>query len=359
MSSFEMLKTLPELQAFPALQTVLSTSPSYGKAMEEINRAYRQGEPVVSDEIYDSILLPALADVDPQHAFLSEVEPEPLDDATLVRHENPMLSTDKAYSQQEVDAYLSRVSKAALLLGINPDDLTFRATAKLDGIAGNDTNGRLVTRGDGLQGNDITHVFNQGVVVEGDRGMGRGELVCGKTFFNTHLGPDTAYAMEDSRSFVAGFVGADTLKEHHRLALDAQAIRFVPFSTLPEHNVTLGELRDNWLNLYYDIPKESPFDTDGIVVAVNNRRLHQAMGATAHHERGVLAIKQISETAVTSVLDIRLTTGRTGRIIPTLIVNPARLSGATVSKVTAHTANNLVKLGLGVGARVEITRSGM
>ena len=361
MTSLTTIMQSDALAAFPDAQATLAGADSLADALAQLNQAYRKGQPLVSDELYDSLLIPALQAENPDHPFLNQVEPEPLEDdiaGPLVKHETQMLSTDKAYNQSQLDAYLARVSKAALALGINPNELTFRVTAKLDGIAGNDSGDRLVTRGDGFQGNDITHVFDHGVVVEGDRGMGRGELVCDKAFFTNYLGPDTEYAMDDSRSFVAGFVGADTLKDHHRLALGAEAIRFVPFSTLPEHNVTFEELRQNWLSLYQDIPKASPYDTDGIVVAVTNRRLHQAMGATNHHERAVVAIKQNSDIAESPVRSVRLTTGRTGRIIPTLMIEPVMLSRAMVSKVTAHTAKNLKALGLGVGAIGRFTRSG-
>jgi DNA ligase (NAD+) len=229
---------------------------------------------------------------------------------------------------------------------------------KLDGIAGNDDGERLATRGDGFQGRDITRVVAHGVVMEGGRGMGRGELVCNKSFFDTYLGPDTEYAMDHARNFVAGFAGSDTLKAHHRLALGGEAIRFVPFATLPEHNVTAEELCRDWLSLYARLKEASPYDTDGLVVQINNRQLHEAMGATSKFERGVLAIKQLSDTAESTVRSVRLTTGRTGRIVPTLMIVPVSLSGATVSKVTAHTAKNLKALGLGVGARAVFTRGG-
>lgn len=358
MSSFESIKSHPALQAFPALQEVFDTAPNYGKAIEEINRAYRVGAPVVSDELYDGVLFPALAEIDPQHPFLSQVEPEPLDGATLVKHARPMLSTSKGYDQEAVDAYLGAVAKAASALGLKPDDLTYRITPKLDGIAAHDSGVQMVTRGDGLQGQDITGIIEHGVVVCGDRGLGKGELVCDQAFFDANLGLETPYKFDHARNFVAGFAGADTLKAHHYLALEAGAIRFVPFATLDGVTVSHDDLRTGWLDLYDRVIEGCEYGTDGIVVEVESRRLREAMGATSHHERAVLAIKQLSETAETTVQDIRLTTGRTGRIIPTLIVAPVRLSGATVSKVTAHTANNLVTLGLGCGARIQVTRSG-
>jgi DNA ligase (NAD+) len=361
MTSLAAIKGHAALAPYHEARAALRDIDSLADAVDLLNRSYREGKPLVSDSLYDNVFIPALQQEHPDHPFLYQVEPEPLDtDAagTLVRHAKPMLSTAKAYSLKELEAYLQRVDKMAASLGIPPHEVSFRLTAKLDGIAGFDDGEKLLTRGDGLQGRDITRVLTQGVVVEGDRGMGRGELVCDKAFFTTYLGPNTEYAMDHARNFVAGFAGSDTLKAHHDLALSAGAIRFVPFSTLPEKTVMADDLRREWMQLYQAVIEASPYDTDGMVVSVNHRRLHEALGATNHHERGVLAIKRRSDTAESTVRSVRLTTGRTGRIIPTLLIQPVSLSGATVSKVTAHTAKNLKALGLGVGAQCLVTRSG-
>lgn len=360
MSALTSLKQHDALIHNPDALETLAQAESLADALQRFNNAYRQGAPLVSDELYDTLLVPALREESPDHPFLTQVEPEPVmpGDMPRVKHASQMLSTDKAYSQEEVESYLNRVARVAASLGMPPGDVSFRLTPKLDGIAGADDGERLVTRGDGLQGRDITRVLDEGAVVKGGRGFGRGELVCDKAFFEQHLGPGTTFNMDHARNFVAGFAGADSIKDHHRLALDAGAIHFVPFSTLPDHSVTADELRDNWRDLYTAVLDGCAYDTDGVVVAVSPRRLHEAMGATNHHERGVLAIKRRSDIEESTVLDIRLTTGRTGRIIPTLIIEPVTLSGALVSRVTAHTARNLHALGLGAGAKGIFTRSG-
>lgn len=360
MSALNTLKQHDALTQSPDALDVLAQANTVADAAHQFNHAYRIGMPLISDDAYDTILIPALRDESPDHPFLHGVEPEPLAEGSmpLVRHASPMLSTDKAYTQEEVEGYLTRVDKVAASLDIPPFEVSFRLTPKLDGIAGFDDGERLVTRGDGLQGRDITRVLAQGVVANGGRGLGRGELVCDSAFFTRHLGPDTDFGMDHARNFIAGFAGSDTLKEHHDLALAAGAIQFVPFSTLPEHSVMADDLRRDWQTLYESVVEDCAFDADGMVVSVYPRRLHEALGATNHHERGTLAIKRRSDTEESTVRDVRLTTGRTGRIIPTLLIEPVTLSGALVSRVTAHTARNLHALGLGVGARGVFTRSG-
>src|SRR5690606_37976456 len=184
-----------------------------------LNAAYRRGEPVVGDEVYDGIFLAELQERNPSHPFLTTVEPEP--EATFsgnrVRHPRPMLSTEKAYTIEDLARWVNRVRRGAEAAGFNPDTIDLCLTPKLDGIAGRDDGERLVTRGDGLHGEDVTIAFERGVVPVGGRGLGLGEIVVDLAFFNEHLAED----FDHPRNFVAGLIGADTLKVHHHKALRA------------------------------------------------------------------------------------------------------------------------------------------
>lgn len=348
-----------KLEGNAALQALLERASSLAEVCQELNAAYRRGSPIVSDDIYDTVFLASLAAQDPEHPFLNAVEPEPVaPGARLVRHQKPMLSTAKGYSQESVERYLAQVARSASDAGKDPSAVRFRVTPKLDGLAIQDSDGRLVKRGDGLQGEEVTHLLDIGVVVEGGRGMGPGELVCDKAFFHQHLGKGTEHDQEHARNFVAGLVSADSVKPHHALALSAGAVRLIPFASLPGTLVTAEELRDGWNALYDAVVEGVHYEVDGIVVEVADAELRAQMGATSHHERAVIALKRVSDVAETTVESIRLTTGRTGRIIPTLLIRPVVLSGATVSKVTAHTAKNLIAKGIGPGAVITCTRSG-
>src|SRR5690554_7710958 len=127
-----------------------------GEVCAALNAAYRRGEPLVSDPIYDQVFIPGLRQQQPDHPFLHAVEPEGVrPDRPLVQHAAPMLSTLKAYSETEIQGYVRRVERAAMSLGVTP---RFSLTAKLDGVAANDTGEVIATRGDGLQGSDISHI---------------------------------------------------------------------------------------------------------------------------------------------------------------------------------------------------------
>lgn len=337
----------------------LSVATDLADACRILNEHYRRGEALVSDEVYDHVFIATLAQESPGHPFLTTVEPDAvIPNMPLYRHTTPLLSTEKAYVADDVARYVRQVERAAVELGIEPPSLTFRITPKLDGVSAYDDFKAIATRGDGLQGQNITSIIEKGVVIQGGRGLGRGEVVVCKSFFAEELGKGSDYDMDHVRNFVAGFIGADTLKAHHVHALKAAAIRFIPFATLEPLIVTASELLARWEELYDKVIADVPYLTDGAVVEVNHDALRQHMGATSHHERAVIAIKRAGEAVETTVEDIRVTTGRTGRITPTLQVAPVYIDGAMISSATAHTVANLAAKGLGKGAKVNLTRAG-
>ncbi|MGD8702454.1 MAG: hypothetical protein PVH26_08440, partial [Desulfosarcina sp.] len=103
--------------------------------LKTYNQAYRQGEPLVSDAEYDA-LVEQLRKLSPEHPFLQSVEPEQFTGRLEVRHPVPMLSIEKAYTQEQLARFVARVKKEARAL--NLDSLSFKLTPKLDGLAGRD-----------------------------------------------------------------------------------------------------------------------------------------------------------------------------------------------------------------------------
>lgn len=326
---------------------------------EKLNQAYRQGTPVVSDAEYDNIFLAALEARNPANPFLNTVEPEqPLTVGPLVRHASPMLSTSKAYTEDEVKRFVERVLATALDLGIDAEEVRFCVTPKLDGMACRDDGERLATRGDGLSGSDVTHILERGAVIAGPgkRGLGAGEIVVDQQYFLDVLKPQ--FGLSHPRNYITGFCGADTLKVHHQEAVAAQAVVFVPYATLKHLELTAEELIDQWAGLCDLVAGEVPYLTDGAVVEVMDDAITESMGATSHHHRWMLAIKKNGETAITTARSITWQTGRTGRVTPVVELDTIELSGAKISRATAHNAGTVKSLGIGPGAQIEIVRSG-
>jgi len=326
--------------------------------LKEANAAYRSGHTIIDDATYDQMYLAELASREPQHPFLNAVEPEAeLDNsvsAKKVRHLNPMLSTDKAYTQDEITAFVTRVIKFAEKVNVEESALQFRITPKLDGMAANYSEDILATRGNGQLGNDISRNLQRGLVALGGENTGVGEIVISSAYFNENLNDQFSHP----RNFVTGLIGADNLSKEATEAMQDKVVRFVPYAQLNHELCDAEALRQNIEALCAKVEAECEYPVDGSVIDVMNLTVREAMGSTNHHHNWQIAKKLKGETAVTTVEGITWQTGRTGRITPVLNVKTINLSGADISNVTGHNAGNIKNLNVGIGAEIEIVRSG-
>ena len=264
----------------------------------------------------------------------------------------PMLSTDKAYTIGELKRFVDRVNKEAQPLGTA--EIIFKVTPKLDGLAGRDDGRILASRGNGMSGFDITSALDKGVVVAGQRGMGLGEMVITLSYFQEHL----ADKFEHPRNLVVGIVSSDTVNALALQALEDKAVRFVPYVTLPDWQGNGNDLVKDIEIIKQDLQNKVDYPMDGLVAEVVNQDIRDAMGATSHHYRWQIAIKDKGETAETTVKEILWQVGRTGKVTPVMLVEPVSLSGATIRRVTAHNAGFLEKRRIGKGSIIEVIRSG-
>jgi len=321
------------------------------KSLKKYNEAYRSGKPLVSDHEYDS-LVEKLKKLDPDNSFLQFVEPEKFSGKKEIRHPVPMLSTEKAYTEVELERFISRVKKEADDIGIK--EIAFKVTAKLDGLAGRDDGKVFATRGNGEVGYEISSAFKKGVIPVGGRGLGIGEIVIVKSYFDEHLSDQ----FEHPRNMVVGIISSDTLNEFAQKALEDKMVVFVPYAMLPAWEGSGDELLKNTVEIISDLISRADYPTDGVVAETTDDDVKKYMGATAHHYRWQVAIKKKGETALTVVEGISWQVGRTGNITPVLEIRPTHLSGATIRRVTAHHAGLIQKKHIGIGSEIEIVRSG-
>lgn len=317
------------------------------------NQAYRNTDsPIMADEAYDQITR-ELSERNPGHPLLTTVEPEADFGVGKIRHETPMLSTDKCFTDSELASWARRINTAAQEVGANTPAL-IKVNAKLDGIAGRLSKGVLATRGDGATGNDITYMFARGLssVSEGE---GDGELVMEQAYFDEHL----AQEFKHPRNVVAGAVSADTLGPAAQQAMQDGAIRFVRFDTLPFEITNTHDLIADLPAIRDRLLAQCDYPIDGLVLAVEDQAIRDEMGATGHHNNWVTAAKTNTEIAEVVVRGLRWQPGRTGRLTPVVNIEPVTLSGAVISKVTAHHAGAVKEGGIGAGAILSITRSGL
>jgi len=319
--------------------------------LKKYNKAYRKGIPLVSDNEYDT-LVDKLKRVDPDHDFLHHVEPEKFDSKKEVTHPQPMLSIAKAYLKDDIIKFANRVKKSAEELHIV--QYLFKVTPKLDGLAGRDDGKILATRGNGYIGYDISDIFTKGVIPVKSREAGLGEIVILKSYFSENL----ADKFEHPRNMVVGIVSSNNLNHFAQKAIQDQAVRFVSYSTLSKWEGKITDFIKNIEKISKDLISQTDYPTDGLVIEVNNDAIKTVMGATSHHYRWQIAFKEKGETKQTSVKEIIWQVGRTGNVTPVLIVDPIYLSGATIKRVTAHHAGLIKKKNIGIGAILEIIRSG-
>ena len=324
--------------------------------LEKAALAYREGTPLIDDDIYDHVYLAELWKRDPDHAFLHEVEAEPDYGAGRLKHPEAMLSTEKSYSIEETRKWVNRIQSEANKQGIDEAELRIIVTAKLDGLAAMlREDGRLVTRGDGAYGNDITSAFEKGVVDVGDGMPSVGELVMVEAYFEDHL---KAAGYAHPRNVCVGIVNSDEINDDFAQALTAGMVRYVPYAMLEKWDGSLVELLDDHDAIQQQIRASSEYPIDGVVAEITHDTLKALLGSTSHHNRWQIAIKQRAVAKQTTVKSVMWQTGRTGRVTPVLGVDPIELSGAIVSRITAHHAGNVKALGLGEGAIITAERSG-
>jgi len=339
------------------------TAEKLASLLESANAEYRAGNPTLTDAEYDS-LLADLFEKQPDHPFLHQVEPEPegVFAGAKIHHTVPMLSTEKAYTQEDLAAFFRRVEACAMELGKDPSSITYTANAKLDGLSGRlyFRNGKTIlsTRGNGSQGNDISQAMDRGlrlITANATTSYLDGEIVVEQAFFEEQLAP---LGFKHPRNFMVGFVGADEIQDHHILAAQHGKARFVSYDSLDSFTGTATDFLDRILEINEQLRSSSPYATDGIVISVDDPQIRKAIGSTNHHHRWQIAFKTQSMGEETTVLALHWQTGRTGRVTPVIEVEPVELSGATVRRATAHTAQMVKTLGIGQGSRVRLVRSG-
>lgn len=320
------------------------------------NALYRGGVPIISDAEYDAIFQAELKNRRPDHELLATVEPEFAFSGKTLELPMQMLSTDKAYSFAEIERWAGRIEKAAKALSLSFAELIFKVTPKLDGYAAFDDGNILYTRGDGRKGTDISRVFERGLTVaeQASRGLGPGEIVVSKSYFQKRL----AAFFDNPRNFQASVIKEKELEEHAEQAIKDGAAVFYPFAVLPAWEGRWNELECDFEQIVQSIWVAVDYDVDGVILEITNEAVKQAMGATRHHHRWQIAYKENLATAEVEILNVTPQTSRSGRITPVAELVPTRLSGALLSRATAHHYNMVKEKGIGSGAIIRLSRSG-
>jgi DNA ligase (NAD+) len=320
------------------------------------NALYRAGYPVLTDPQYDSRWA-ELKQRDPNNAFINHVEPEIVVDSKTVVLPQKMLSTDKAYSFEEIQKWTDRIKKAAGEIGIDDTHIVIKITPKLDGYAAYDDGEKLYTRGDGTRGQDITRAFERGLQIanKASRGLGAGEIVIAKSYFDDVLSDK----FENSRNIQAAIIAEKKIDKHIQKAIDDGACVFYPFVALEHWAGNIASLLDDFDAISAKMWNAVDYDIDGLILETTHTEIKEHMGATRKFHRWQIAFKVNHDSAEVEVLRVLPQTSRTGRVSPVAELVPTKLSGATLSRATVHHYNMVKAKGVGPGAIIRLVRSGL
>jgi len=367
---------------------------------------YVMDTPAISDQEFDK-LMNELKRLEGEHPQLvtpesptQRVGGKAAEGFGKVRHSRPMLSLDNAYSEEELHDWVRRVHGLAGNLPVE-----FTAELKLDGLslaltyeAAEDGGARLaygVTRGDGQVGEDVTSNVRTirsvplRITAAQLRKAGvppafevRGEVVMPEAAFlkwneerekrgkilavNPRNAAAGALRMKDSNEIanaglqlyayflLSGGEYVDIGQEATLDALTALGFRVNPHRgrvhTVEEMLKFIQQTEKRRAGLGYNI--------DGVVFKVDAQTTQQRLGYTGRAPRWALAYKFSAEQAVTQMVDIMISTGRTGKLTPTAKLNPVFVGGATIRMATLHNADWIQRMGLRIGDWVKVERGG-
>jgi DNA ligase (NAD+) len=345
---------------------------------------YIHSSPEISDADFDA-LMRELEALERQHPDLAtpdsptqRVGGRPVEGFPTVEHVAPMLSLDNAYDEEELRAFDERVRRGA---GLGDAPVAYVAELKIDGlsIALTYEDGRLIrgaTRGDGVRGEEVTaNVRTIRAIPLALRGGRSGTLeVRGEVYL-----PRTSFARMNREREQAGEplfanprnAAAGTMRNlDPKLVAKRRLSAFVyhaiapPGSApLPGSHAELLQQLEAWglpverhharcngvdevaafCREWADGRRSLEFDTDGVVVKVDDRALRERLGFTAKFPRWATAFKFPAQQANTILRKISVNVGRTGANTPYAELEPVFLAGSTISMATLHNAEDIAR----------------
>lgn len=312
---------------------------------------------------------------------------KPLDKFTKVKHEKRMISLADVFSKEEILDWISRNEK--LVPGGKIEE--FFTDIKMDGLAcalkyKDGVLVQAVTRGDGLVGEDVTlnvrTIENIPLKIEntGDVEV-RGEIVIFKKEFeklNEIQRKNGEPEFANPRNLAAGsirqldpkiaasrplrFIAYDLVKPnlptHHEAY---EMLRALKFQTSNEDKVFKANERKELFDYIAGLDeyrKTLPFNTDGMVIKINDRKVYDDLGIVGKTPRAAVAFKFPAEEVTSKVKDIVISIGRTGAATPVAIFDPVLVAGSTVRHATLHNADEIARLDIRIGDTVIIYKAG-
>ena len=316
---------------------------------------------------------------------------KPLDKFKKVKHEKRMISLADVFSEEEVRDWISRDEKL-----VSGGKITeFFTDIKMDGLAcslkyRDGIFYQAVTRGDGLVGEDVTQnvktIQNMPLRLNSKEGAHsevevRGEIVIFKKDFeklNEDQRKKGLLEFANPRNLAAGsirqldprvaasrplkFIAYDLVTPDSSTWKEAyEKLRVFGFQTSNEDRVfKSSEMKElyQYISDLDDYRKGLRFNTDGMVIKINDRKIYDDLGIVGKTPRGAVAFKFPAEESTTVVRDIVISIGRTGAATPVAILDPVQVAGTTVRHASLHNADEIARLDVRIGDTVIIYKAG-
>lgn len=358
-------------------------------------------DPSVSDAVYDSLMAelktieandPALITPD---SPTQRVGSELLGGFQKVTHRSRMLSLNDVFDEEEVAAWVVRMDKA--LPGARHE---YFADIKMDGLAcaliyQDGVLIQAVTRGDSFVGEDVTNNVrtianvplrlretSESALYLSGRTEIRGEIVMLKKDFEA-LNKIQEQAgkplFANPRNLAAG-----TIRQLDPKLVASRPLTFIAYDLLRddpadvptnmaayEALTNLGLRRNKDASVFTTVQgvmefvhswdkkrHDLPFNTDGLVIKVNDRAQFAKLGIVGKQPRAAVAYKYAAEQATTVVKDIVISIGRTGAATPVAVFDPVQVAGTTVQHASLHNADEIARKDIRIGDTVVIYKAG-
>ena len=304
-----------------------------------------------------------------------------------VVHEHRMYSLDNSYSQEDLEDWEKRIKKLV------DGKVEYICELKYDGASISLTyeNGELVkavTRGDGVQGDDVTNnirtINSVPLKLNGDYPQKfdiRGEIVlpfAGFVKMNAERVEAGEEPYRNPRNTASGSLKLQDSSEVAKRPLECLVYTVIGENVeIKTHFEGLQKAREwgfkvpevakltastketlEFLNYWDEHRHELPYETDGVVIKVNNLHQQDELGYTAKAPRWAMAYKFKAEQVSTKLHKITYQVGRTGAITPVANLEPVELAGTVVKRASLHNADQIAKLDIREEDEVFVEKGG-
>ncbi len=359
---------------------------------------YIENDPEISDHEYDLLVKELEAIEEKYPDLVTEDSPTQrvitaeIDEFETVEHMSTMLSLDNTFNDEELRDFDRRVREG---LAKEDEKIEYVIEPKIDGLGvalyyENKVFQRGSTRGDGQRGEDITpnlktvHTIPLKLTDETilETAEFRGEIYMPRDEFdrmNERRLEEGKDPFANPRNAAAGTVRNKdpTIVANRPLDIFVYTLSYEEEGSFDTHWKCLKEMEKAGLKINENVVKKTGIDEvikhiekwqekkeelnyeiDGMVVKVNDLESQEILGETSKHPRWAIAYKYPAMRKTTTIKDIKVQVGRTGKLTPIAMLEPVQLSGTTVERASLHNEDELERKDVNVGDKVLVEKAG-